>query len=46
MNPIFEMLFNGTDNFNKKYQTSIDPNKTYKTAEVVDILLINLTISL
>ncbi|MEY8766093.1 MULTISPECIES: SGNH/GDSL hydrolase family protein [Francisella] len=28
MNPIFEMLVNDTDNFNKKYHTSINPNKT------------------
>ena len=28
MNPIFEMLANDTDNFNKKYQTLTDPNKT------------------
>ncbi|WP_432773133.1 SGNH/GDSL hydrolase family protein [Francisella salimarina] len=28
MNPIFEMLVNNTDNFNKKYHTSINPNKT------------------
>ncbi|WP_395166776.1 SGNH/GDSL hydrolase family protein [Francisella salimarina] len=28
MNPIFEMLVNDTDSFNKKYHTSINPNKT------------------
>ncbi|MEY8713960.1 SGNH/GDSL hydrolase family protein [Francisella philomiragia] len=28
MNPIFEMLVNDTDNFNKKYHTSISPSKT------------------
>ncbi|GMN89067.1 SGNH/GDSL hydrolase family protein [Francisella sciaenopsi] len=28
MNPIFEMLVNDTDNFNKKYHTSINPSKT------------------
>ncbi|MFV9973192.1 MAG: hypothetical protein AB8V06_06980 [Francisella endosymbiont of Hyalomma asiaticum] len=28
MNPILEMLANDTDNFNKKYQTVTDPNKT------------------
>lgn len=28
INQIFEILINDTDNFNKEYQTSIDPNKT------------------
>lgn len=28
MNAIFEMLVNDTDNFNKKYHTSINPSKT------------------